>query len=180
MKMSKRGFIVLFGIVDFLMIVFLLSMLVRADYVNSENGLRIRKKPSTDSEILGVLPYGEEVEGTKVGDWIKIEKGYVFAEYVQETDPLDGLEFIGDWNITAYTWTGYQCANGNYPTDGYTIAHNSLPFGTRVYIQGLGTRVVEDRGPSSLGTRWCDLYMSSYNACVQWGSQNRRVYLIER
>ena len=89
------------------------------------------------------------------------------------------LEYIGVWNTTAYTWTGNPCANGNYPTEGYTIAHNSLPFGTKVYIADVGYRTVQDRGPEYLGGEWCDIYMDSYDACVQWGMQGKDVYLVK-
>ena len=47
--------------------------------------------------------------------------------------------------VTAYNWTGYRCANGHYPIDGETIAINKLPFGTHVFIPGIGERIVEDR-----------------------------------
>ena len=93
--------------------------------------------------------------------------------------PEPQLEYIGNWSITAYTHTGNCCANGNYPTDGYTVAHNTLPFGTEIYIDGVGYRTVEDRGPGYLGSEWCDLFMDSYNACVQWGIQNRDVYIVK-
>jgi len=47
--------------------------------------------------------------------------------------------------VTAYNWTGYKCANLKWPIDGETIAMNDLPFGTHVYITGIGDRIVEDR-----------------------------------
>ena len=119
---------------------------------------------------------------TGFDEWSKVEynnlKGYIKSEYLSDDDLDDGLEYLGNWHITAYTHTGYNCANGNYPTDGYTVACNSLPFGTRIYIDGIGERVVEDRGPGSLGNSWADVFMDSYNSCVAWGSQYRDVYLV--
>jgi 3D (Asp-Asp-Asp) domain-containing protein len=43
---------------------------------------------------------------------------------------------------------GYEglSSSGTQLTVGRTIAANNLPFGTRVFIQGIGERVVEDRG----------------------------------
>lgn len=157
-------------------------------YVNSDNGLRLREKCSTESDILTVLPYGSEINIIKYKEvneteWAKVEyedkKGYVVAEYIQEEDPLDGMSLLGNWHITAYTHTGSVCANGNYPSAGYTVACNSLDFGTKIYIEGIGTRVVEDRGPGWLGSAWCDVFMDSYSSCVHWGSQYRNVYLVE-
>ena len=89
------------------------------------------------------------------------------------------MTYAGNFMTTAYTWTGNPCANGNYPTDGYTVACNSLPFGTRVYIEGIGERVVEDCGPGSMPNEWLDIYMDSYDACIQWGVQYKEVYVID-
>lgn len=55
------------------------------------------------------------------------------------------MTFVATYTITGYTWTGDPCSNGNYPSSGYTCACNSLPLGTVIYIEGIGTRVVEDR-----------------------------------
>lgn len=148
-------------------------------YVNSEDGLRVRSAPDTESEILQVLEFGAEVavEG-KQGEWLRVEGGnYILEEHTQETDPLEEMELLGTWRITAYAETGFCCANGNYPTTGYTIACNSLAFGTKVYIKGVGFRVVEDRGPAWLGPQWCDLYLGETQDCIQWGDQYREVYL---
>ena len=149
-------------------------------YINSSNGLRVREKPTTRADVVVVLPNRTEVEILyETGDWYKIDNGYIYKEFVTDEKPEEpDMELLGCWHITAYTATGNPCANGNYPTDGYTVACNSLDFGTRIYIEGVGERVVEDRGPSYLGSEWLDLYMGSYSSCVQWGRQYRNVYLM--
>lgn len=112
--------------------------------------------------------------------WLRIEGGgYVNGDYTQDADPFAEMEFLGDWRITAYAETGYCCANGAYPTVGYTIACNSLPFGTEVYVDGVGFRVVEDRGPAWLGNAWCDLYLGVYEECIAWGDQTRKVWRVK-
>lgn len=167
-----------------------MCFVVKADdvYVNSYEGLRLRAEPNEESEILSTLSFGTKLK-TKLktfgenDEWMRVrydgQKGYVHTDYVQEDDPLEGMTLLGTWHITAYTHTGNVCANGNYPTTGYTIACNSLDFGTKVYISGVGIRVVEDRGPTWLGTEWADVFMSDYGSCVAWGSQYREVYLVE-
>ena len=154
-------------------------------YVNSRNGVSIRSEPSTGSDVLCVLPFRSEVEvGKKKDGWYKAEcedkEGYVNAEYVQDYDPVSDMEYCGEWRITAYAETGYPCANGQYPTVGYTVACNSLPFGAEIYIEGVGFRTVEDRGPGWLGDNWCDLYLGITYDCVQWGDQYRNVYISKR
>lgn len=87
--------------------------------------------------------------------------------------------YIGTFEATAYEWTGQPCANGNYPTEGYTIACNSLPLGTVVYIEGLGERVVEDRGADWHGDDWLDIYLGDEAACFEWGVRAVEVYIVE-
>lgn len=55
--------------------------------------LRVRQEPSTESEILALMPNGEEVEVMEdLGDWLKVtvdsEVGYVSAEYVSVAKQL--------------------------------------------------------------------------------------------
>lgn len=93
--------------------------------------------------------------------------------------PGETRTYLGNYMITAYTWTGNPCANGEYPTDGNTVACNALPFGTLLYIDGVGYRVVEDRGPEYLGNEWLDIYMDSEWDCIQWGVEYRDVWIVE-
>lgn len=88
----------------------------------------------------------------------------------------ENMTYLGDYQLTAYEWTGNPCANGNYPTEGYTIASNTLPIGTRVYIEGIGERTVEDTGGMSGNT--IDIYMGDPGTCVQFGRQSGAVYII--
>lgn len=89
----------------------------------------------------------------------------------------DGLVYVGDYQLTAYEWTGNPCANGNYPTEGLTVASNTFPIGTRLYIEGIGERVVEDTGGMSGDV--IDIYMGDPSACIQFGRQAGAVYVIE-
>ena len=87
-------------------------------------------------------------------------------------------QLLGTFQITAYEWDGSRCANGNWPSEGYTVACNSLPLGTRVYIEGIGERVVEDRGASWHRSDWMDLYLGDVYSCNEFGVQYRDVYVI--
>lgn len=161
-----------------------LSAQAEVIYVNSENGLNLRLKPTEDSASIQVLEFGQKLavidDDPDLGGWYRIEGGgYVDGKYVQKTDPFSEMEFLGEWRITAYAETGYCCANGSYPQTGYTIACNSLEFGTEVYIEGVGFRVVEDRGPEWMGDQWCDLYLGDYASCVAWGDQVKKVWRVK-
>lgn len=167
--------------IDIAIIVFLIMMFdtAQAEYVSSHAGLCIRKEPGTQSEVLEVLPFGEEVSGEIEEGWMRLEgrEGYVCAEHLQSTDPFEDMQYMGEWRVTAYAETGMPCANGHYPERGYTIACNSLPFGTEVYIEGVGFRTVEDRGPASMGDEWLDLYLGVHTECVNWGNQYLDIYV---
>ena len=87
------------------------------------------------------------------------------------------MTYLGEYELTAYEWTGYRCANGNYPTCNYTVACNSLPLGTQIFIEGMGTYVVEDRG--GMSDNVIDVYMGDYDTCIQFGRRSAKVYIYE-
>lgn len=168
------------AVITALVLAALMSVPAGAEYVVSRNGLNVRERPTINSPVVEVLGFGAEVTPIRnVGKWAKLSNGYVAAEFLQDSNPLDELEYLGDWHITAYAYTGSACANGEYPEAGYTIACNSLPFGTEVYIEGVGFRTVEDRGPAWLGDQWCDLYLGEYDSCVAWGDQTKKVWRVK-
>lgn len=66
-------------------------------------------------------------------------------------------------------------ASGRTATVGRTVAMKGLPFGTRVYIEGIGERIVEDRG---VGAGKVDVF------CVNCAAERkitgyRNVYIIK-
>ena len=99
-------------------------------------------------------------------------------EEIAEESPEEELEYLGTFEMTAYEWTGSPCANGNYPQVGYTVACNSLPLGTTVYIEGVGYRVVEDRGAEWHGNWWMDQYLGDVDSCYEWGVRSVEVYVV--
>jgi len=145
-------------------------------YVIALAGLCIRAEPSTDAPVVAVLPFASEVQGNMQGEWLETPEGFLSADWLSEEDPRG--ECLGEWRITAYYETGMATASGEYPEEHVTVAHNSLPFGTQLYIEGLGVWTVEDRGPASMGTQWCDLYLGDYATCVQFGETRRDVWII--
>ena len=73
-----------------------------------------------------------------------------------ETSSNNGnMTFLGTLESTAYTHTGGNMANGEYPSVG-AVACNLVPLGTKIYIEGLGYYTVKDRigGGSQLTYLW--------------------------
>ena len=92
-------------------------------------------------------------------------------------EPIPNKVYIGTYELTAYIATGNPCASGVYPTVNHTVACNSLPMGTKIYIEGLGEFVVEDTGGMSGGV--IDIFVPDYGAAVQFGRRSADVYILE-
>lgn len=89
----------------------------------------------------------------------------------------EGMTYLGNYVLTAYAWSGNLCSSGVYPTLGRTVASTSIPEGTWIYIEGVGTRVVEDTGP--LAGNVIDVYMGDAETCRQFGTWSTDVYILE-
>lgn len=85
--------------------------------------------------------------------------------------------YVGCYELTAYIATGSPCASGVYPTVEHTVACNSLPLGTRIYIEGYGEFVVEDTGGMSGGV--IDIFVPDYGAAIQFGRRTADVYVLD-
>lgn len=125
-----------------------------------------------------------EAETEEITEEMTTEAAEEYYEEPVEPDPPaepsepepEGMTYLGTYWITGYTATGKPCANGNYPTVGYTVASNSLPMGTVIYIEGIGTRVVEDRG--GMASNVIDVFVDSTStAYAITGSYE--VYIVE-
>ena len=156
----------------------MIAAAVLTAWVSAQSGLNIRAEPSQDAQVVAVLPFGTEVQGNYRGDWFEVPEGFLSAQWLTDEDPLEDFTPMGQWRITAYYETGCATASGVYPEIGTTLAHNSLPFGTQIYIEGLGFWTVQDRGPGYLGSEWCDIYLGDYGDCVRFGEQYRSVWVV--
>ena len=123
------------------------------------------------------MPKNAEYPGETLAAEESIEEE-IIVEETEENEASEEMEFLGYFDMTAYEWTGNPCANGNYPTEGYTVACNSLPLGTEVYIEGVGYRVVEDRGAEWHSYNWMDLYLGDVASCYEWGVRTVAVYVV--
>ena len=68
----------------------------------------------------------------------------------EQAEPV--MEYVGDYRVTAYAFyegdgENYYTASGAEPVPYYTVATgDEFPFGTVLYIEGLGYVEVQDRG----------------------------------
>lgn len=99
---------------------------------------------------------------------------------------------IEEKHIERYTVTAYcpcvKCcgksngitASGIKAVEGVTVAAdtNILPFGTKIYIDGVGERIVQDRGGAIKGNR-IDLYFSDHQSALNFGRQTKEVTIMK-
>lgn len=143
-------------------------VMATASFINSLNrGVEVTQNTKIEETEYRIEHLETEVQELKV----EIEEIEETTEDSRYALPL------GHYTLTAYEWTGNPCANGNYPTESYTIACNSLPLGTRVYIEGYGIYTVEDRG--GMADNVIDIYLGDYDECIEFGVQEADVYLIK-
>ncbi|MBO4864911.1 MAG: 3D domain-containing protein [Eubacterium sp.] len=99
-------------------------------------------------------------------------------ELIEELEAaLPKKTYLGSYELTAYIATGNPCASGVYPQVNHTVACNSLPMGTRIYIEGYGEYVVEDTG--GMANNVIDVFVSDYSTAINFGRRVAEVYIIE-
>lgn len=101
------------------------------------------------------------------------------TENVSESQK-SGVEgtYYSDMELTAYIWTGNPCADGVYPSEGYTAACNDPNLWHKwVYIEGVGTYYIHDTG--GMSSNVIDIYVGDYDSAVQFGRQSSAVYILE-
>lgn len=81
--------------------------------------------------------------------------------------------FLGECEITAYTWTGNTMANGEMPYVGCAASYD-LEIGTKIYIKEMGDYIIKDKCPTP---GIIDVYMRSEEECINFGRQIKEVYI---
>lgn len=89
------------------------------------------------------------------------------------------MEYVGSFQLTAYTHTGNNCADGVYPCAGVTVACNDTRLWHKnIYIDGYGYFYVHDTG--GMSNNVIDIFMDSYDECIQFGrKKDIKVYIVE-
>lgn len=102
-----------------------------------------------------------------------------------ETLKQNKVAYIGKYKITYYCACKQCCgkedgitASGVKVQEGVTVAADTskLPFGTRIYIEDIGWRTVQDRGGAIKGNR-LDIYISSHDDPMPYNVQNLDVWV---
>lgn len=102
------------------------------------------------------------------------------AERVQE-ETAPAMEYCGDYRVTAYAYyeggeENYYTASGATPVPYYTVATgDEFPFGTILFIEGIGYVEVQDRG--GFGDGIIDLHIGD-TPMSEFEDKSRAVYIV--
>jgi len=85
----------------------------------------------------------------------------------------------GKWALNRPDGIVYT-ASGAIAQEGVTIAADwsVFPVGTVVFIEGYGTRTVQDKGAAVKGNA-IDIYFESHEEALQFGRQTVKLYVVE-
>ncbi|WP_458397858.1 hypothetical protein [Anaerotignum sp.] len=98
-------------------------------------------------------------------------------------EPADiQYDYIGTYTVSAYNFyegdgENFSTASGSEPKPYVTVAMHGYPYGTELYIDGIGEVIVEDTG--GFPDDWIDLHIG-YDPIDSFDMQERDVYLIRR
>lgn len=124
---------------------------------------------------------GYRVEYLKVAGKTKVEKKVVLGSVKKMKVTCYTLVEFGSDGVTA-DGTELTGPDGWYNNQIYGIAaHNGLPFGTRLKVEGFGDMVWYVKDRIGYGTE-LDLYWGSdveaYQDCKKWGTKNLEVLIL--
>ena len=102
------------------------------------------------------------------------------------TAPRGAWKPMGEYRITGYSACVKCCgksdgitADGTY-APGFkgrlVSAPKEIPFGTILWVEGVGVVVVHDRG-GAIKARRLELFFQKYHDALQWGVQKRQVWM---
>lgn len=145
--------------------------------------------------LTAMITQSEPVEAPTRIEYIVVYLGYDSEVETLTTEPTgaytgaihaDVKEEI--FTVTAYCpcpkccgeWSDGFTYSGELAHEGVTVAAdlNKYPLGTRLYIEGLGERIVQDRGGAINGNK-LDVFFYNHEAALQFGRQELRVEVLD-
>ena len=155
------------------------AMVLASSEVNNNYCLIIYTKGTTDYSGYVWADYltTEEITAQMIE-----EKRAASAASTSSVQGGGNMRLLGTYYITGYDTCARCCgksdgitASGRRATVGRTVAMSGLAFGTRIYIEGIGYRVVEDRGVSGGKV---DVLCSNHSECYAITGRYK-VYIVE-
>lgn len=113
----------------------------------------------------------------------------ILKQYTIIQDINFPADFMGTYTLTAYCpcrkCIGYKLkvrtSTGTKPQINRTIAVDPtvIPYGSIVYIEGLGYYIAEDCGGSVKGNS-IDIFVATHKEVIEFGKQTRNVWIMKK
>jgi 3D (Asp-Asp-Asp) domain-containing protein len=181
---------------NFLLIGVIILIFIFILFVLVPSAKGITSDLTCDIEPVDTKPIELIAETLKVSETAPEEKIEVLVEETSE-EPIVVPEFLGEFLITYYC-SCEKCCNEyalNRPVvngreivftatsavaqDGITVAVDptKIPYGTVLYIKGVGYRIAQDCGGVIKGSR-IDVYVDSHEKAIELGKHMSQVYIM--
>jgi 3D (Asp-Asp-Asp) domain-containing protein len=82
----------------------------------------------------------------------------------------------GTFVVTCYDNQGITASGAPAGPDTVAVDPSVIPLGTRIYIQGVGSRIAQDTGGAIVGNR-LDIWEPSLSQCMDWGVESKQVWI---
>ena len=139
--------------------------------------------PASDDSVVFITP---QWRNTNLAG---LETGYVTADGITRADISTPVELLGLtsqlYKVTFYCACMECCGKTNAITAsmepavaGITVAADrAIPFGTRIWIEGYGERIVQDRG-GAIGVNRLDIYVNTHSEALSHGTKMKQVWFL--
>lgn len=131
-----------------------------------------RQRRSENPTVVQVeVPTEEPIsqEGSEVGVAVQAIQSEVPAE------PAGPGEYMGKFSVTCYALQGNTASGEAVHDRGVAVDRRMFPFGTQLYIEGVGWRIANDTGGSVRGNR-LDIWLPNVEDCIAFGRRTLDVY----
>lgn len=146
------------------------------DAINNVKKLNNSIDSTIADEIVNEVSNNVEIENIEINDntdsTTNINNENINPEYIS-TFIMESTAYTGG-TLTA---TGTSPVRNENGLSTIAVDPSVIPLGSLLYIDGYGYAIAEDTGGSIKGNI-IDLYLNSYDECINWGRQNVSVYLI--
>lgn len=165
--------------------------------------LNCRETGNIGANIITTFPKGTKLETIGYNNgWVQVHdgkiQGWCHQNYLSFTEekPVEtvtpkiqnsgNMEYLGVFKLTGYcpcrkcssSWSA-KTASGVTAKAGVTVAASkNLPFGTKLYIEDVGYRIVQDRGGAIKGNK-LDVFVNTHSECYSPNiNKNAKVYIV--
>lgn len=152
------------------------------DMANSARALNISEDDVVIQRAKDIWAEAEENKNALENNLAELKE-----RQLELQEKADKYEYIGDYKLTGYC-PCYSCsegygsntASGVRAKEGITVAadRRKIPLGTKIYIEGVGERIVQDVGGAIKGNK-LDIYVENHSDCYRAEyNTTAKVYII--